>query len=614
MLVNDNYDIPELHLKMTKSIESIPSLPYDLLKYNKEYSNISNLNKILINTYELLTFSNIRHIIELNKITSEKHLKIEYDNLLIDKYILSPLSLDYKTKSSILSITYYFYYTIQSILPKNKKITIFKAISDSALDIWFDMENFLIKYKNYTSDNIRTVFIYIGDNYKEYIKKDTNNTLYNYIIYDYKNDTIDKIEKFIGMNDAIYIGTIRLYNIYKADMCFFDSLNLPYLLFLLSISLKHLNLDGDLFMYNLKPQINLSFIGMIYYIFTLFTQFSIHENIFHMNHLGVMHFKNYKHKSKLTSILNKYKKIDPLVGYHNNLNPYIHNIHDIDHCNLITNKYDQYKMIYSMVDIIHPNFINYYYTHCLFVSKKTKNLIDKSNTIKIKNIHAILSYNIELCIEFCNKHNIKIEPYYTSFKPLNYKQIVQSFFIHKKDIDYSKLMIQLDSIYSITYPNDSIDLCKYIKHDFPTVSVVIDGTSNVGTNTIVMAYHFEDIIACEINKKTFNMLKNNISVYDLKNVKIYKDSIISLMKKIKYDPLITCLYLDPPWTGIYYKLEDSIDLSLDDINIIDFILSINIQYICLKVPFNYNMKSLFRKFKLIKLYNLSSFYCIILSK
>jgi RNA cap guanine-N2 methyltransferase len=611
MLVNDNYDIPDLHLKMTTMVESIPTLPYDLLKYNKDYSDIPFLNKILIQNYELLTFSSIRHFIELNKTTTKKHLKIEYDNLFIDNYILSPLSLEYKTKSSVLSITYYFYHTITSILPKNKKMTIFKAVSDSNLNIWFDMEDFLMKHKDYQSDHIKTVFIYIGDHYDEYIKEHKINSLYDYIIYDYKHDTIETIEKFIGMNDAIYIGTVRLYHLFHTDMCFFDSLNLPYLLFLLSISLKHLNVNGDLFMYHLFPPIHLSFIGMIYYVFTLFHDLSIHSNPFHLNHLGLMHFKHYKHKSKLMSITNKYKKIDPLFGYDNHIKPMIQ---PIDYCHLIINKNNQSQMIYSIVDMIHPNFINYYYTHCLSITDRIKKMIDKSKTIKMKNIHSILSYNIESCIEFCHKHNIKIEKYYQSFKPLNYKNIIQSFFIHKKGLDYHKLMIQVDSIYSITYPEDSIDLCKYIQHEFPNVTMIIDGTSNVGTNTIVMSYYFDHIIACEINKKTFTMLKNNISVYDINNIKLYHDSIISLMKQLNYDPLSTCLYLDPPWTGIYYKLEDSIDLMLDDMNIIDFIHSISIQYICLKVPFNYNIKSLFRKFKLIKLYNLSSFYCILLTK
>lgn len=610
MLINNNYDVPDLQLKMTNIIESIPTLPYELLKYNHEYSNIQMLNKILVNNYELLTYSSIRYFINLNKVKDDKHLKIEYNNLFIDKYILSPITSEYKSTSNILGITYYFYYTIQSILPKNKKITIFKSITKK-LDMGFDMEDFLIKYNNYTINNIKTVFIYQDDDYDQYIKSIQLNPIYNYIIYDYKKDSINKIENFIGMNDAIYIGTVRLSNLYKDNLCFFDSLNLPYLLFILSISLKHLNVNGDLFMYILFPQINLSSIGMFYYIFTLFHSINIYENPFHINHLGLIHFKNYNHKSKLMTILNKYKKIDPLFGYHNNINTSIDNI---DNCIINTNNNDQYNMIYNIVNTIHPNFINYYYNHCLSVTNRIKKVIDKSNTIKIKNIHSILSYNIESCIDFCNKYNIEVEPYYTSFKPLNYKNIVHSFFLKKKGIDYHKLMIQVDSIYSITYPNDSIEMCKYIKLEFPNLSTIIDGTSNVGTNTIVMAYQFDNIIACEINKKTFLMLKNNILVYGLKNVKLYNDSIISLMKKIKYDPLITCLYLDPPWNGIYYKLENNIDLLLDNINIIYFIYSIPIKYICIKVPFNYNIKSLFHKFKLIKIYNLSSFYCVLLSK
>jgi hypothetical protein len=81
-----------------------------------------------------------------------------------------------------------------------------------------------------------------------------------------------------------------------------------------------------------------------------------------------------------------------------------------------------------------------------------------------------------------------------------------------------------------------------------------------------------------------------------------------------YDPLTFCLFLDPPWTGVFYKIEKNIDLYLDQINIIDFIKGIkSIKYICLKVPFNYNFANLYKEFYNIIIYRLSGFYCVLIT-
>jgi hypothetical protein len=120
-------------------------------------------------------------------------------------------------------------------------------------------------------------------------------------------------------------------------------------------------------------------------------------------------------------------------------------------------------------------------------------------------------------------------------------------------------------------------------------------------------------------KDTYDILDHNIKEYKLTNVSTFNTSIIAFMDNIEqncdnYDPSTFCLFLDPPWTGVFYKIKKNIDLYLDDINIIDFIKQIkNIKYICLKVPFNYNFAYLYKAFYNFNIYRLSGFYFVLIT-
>jgi hypothetical protein len=243
-------------------------------------------------------------------------------------------------------------------------------------------------------------------------------------------------------------------------------------------------------------------------------------------------------------------------------------------------------------------------------------MLQEIHSISPRNIDSILSHNINACVKFCEKYHIPVYPLYLNYKPLSYRKIVRQYFPLKHHVNMENIQLFTDSIYSITTPNDSIDIIKLIKQ-YCNVHYIIDGTTNVGSTTIVMSYHFKHIFSCEIDKTTYKMLENNIKVYGIKNVSTFHTSIIPFMNypQIKdYDINDICLYLDPPWTGPFYKIKHAIDLYLDDINIIEFLDSIHIKYICLRVPFNYNTKSLFRKFTSVQVHLLRSFYIILITK
>jgi hypothetical protein len=83
---------------------------------------------------------------------------------------------------------------------------------------------------------------------------------------------------------------------------------------------------------------------------------------------------------------------------------------------------------------------------------------------------------------------------------------------------------------------------------------------------------------------------------------------------INFDINTWCLYLDPPWTGVYYKLEKIIDLFFGSTNVLDFIKCINVKYICIKVPKNFNLSYLFDLFSNIKIFKVVYCYIVLIEK
>ena len=84
-----------------------------------------------------------------------------------------------------------------------------------------------------------------------------------------------------------------------------------------------------------------------------------------------------------------------------------------------------------------------------------------------------------------------------------------------------------------------------------------------------------------------------------------------------------CIFLDPPWGGIYIKHLDVIDLYYGTTNVIDFIgntLSTGIYknvYLCMKVPPNFNFGRLYsvqtKKKHILHIYKGSGCYILALT-
>jgi hypothetical protein len=193
---------------------------------------------------------------------------------------------------------------------------------------------------------------------------------------------------------------------------------------------------------------------------------------------------------------------------------------------------------------------------------------------------------------------------------------MEDLFPYKVGVEYSRLMTTPEGSYSITRRRDAlrvIDIVKSIFHK-PGNIVITDATACIGGDTLNFALNFENVHSIEINVKNFEALKNNVSVYDLKNVVLhYGDS-----TKI-FDWNTDILYVDPPWGGKDYRKTLNLDLFLShtrlDIWLEEILTRENRpKCIVLKLPANYNFSRLhfLANIDYIKPFQIRSYFLIII--
>lgn len=147
--------------------------------------------------------------------------------------------------------------------------------------------------------------------------------------------------------------------------------------------------------------------------------------------------------------------------------------------------------------------------------------------------------------------------------------------------------------YSITKPFESSQVSKYISESIiqdlqkdPFTIVITDATACAGGDSIKFSKYFKHVNSVEIEKETFDLLEKNIEKFDIKNISVYNADFLNIYKDLKQD----VIYIDAPWSGIFYKNKDSIKLKLSGIDL-GLILERLFQHdknvlIFLKVPFN----------------------------
>lgn len=160
-----------------------------------------------------------------------------------------------------------------------------------------------------------------------------------------------------------------------------------------------------------------------------------------------------------------------------------------------------------------------------------------------------------------------------------------------------KLMIDRESLMYISIPEDAEVItniiCRNLDGDVSNMSIV-DATSGVGGNVISFAKRFKLVYGIELDKQRFEFLKNNIDAYELKNVILYNDNCLDVIKVLKYD----VIFFDPPWGGKLYKEKKKLNLMLSGIPLEEIcgLLMKQIdgpKIIGLKLPKNYDLKQMY---------------------
>lgn len=180
--------------------------------------------------------------------------------------------------------------------------------------------------------------------------------------------------------------------------------------------------------------------------------------------------------------------------------------------------------------------------------------------------------------------------------------------------DYSKLQHDTEGLYSITNFNDADNISNLILENFINNKIlnILDGTGGLGGNTISFAKYFKSVTSIEINHVRYEMLKNNLDAYNLKNVNVNNcDSVEYLFNNYtKYN----IYFFDPPWGGPSYKKKENLTLTMCNIPLLDIASFLkehtNDKILVYKLPFNYNFNE-FNGYD-YKLYKINKYYIIVI--
>ena len=188
---------------------------------------------------------------------------------------------------------------------------------------------------------------------------------------------------------------------------------------------------------------------------------------------------------------------------------------------------------------------------------------------------------------------------------ISLKQI-KKIFPNKNNIDYGKLQLTTEGVYSVSGFRAGLHLVNLIRKFFNKNNIdITDGTGNCGSDTIMFGLYFKNVNSIELNNINFKVLENNIKQYNLNNVKLFKGSSIDIIPTLKKQ---NCIFIDAPWTGRDYKKNISMKLFMDNKELSEIynILKKYTELFIFKVPINYDFTFFIQNTKVQK-YHIDSY-------
>jgi len=634
----------EIKYKLSKSKDFT-----DLIFIHKNSNDIYNLfNKpeqgiyrLLANKYEIITLENTTQIFNKQNGRIDKSLSLENDIITINNgiYTIAGISIYpalmglniNKIKSDVYPDIYK--YVSMMFSPyfntiKDKKICIIKQIgpweiSNNKLNLYFQQEYFF----NETGNKTKSLFIYNSYNNVSNDYNDVNNsTHFDYLVANEVNDP--KIGKYIEDCDIIIIDKFQ---IVRTRSCIHSSIIFIIYSYIINNVLKNIKSGATLILqelgFNTLPQYQL-----LYLLFRTFDNVKWIKNKLSYIKSGTYILSNYNNtrcSSILDTFISDYSKLDNYFGKHlysnyesdwcSKINTVVEPITDTIVLSIFKNTLDEsFLKFMNKIKKYNNKRIKKYCKHVNFIISDVTVIEDNIKKYIVPRIKSKLLYNIDKSIKLIKSIGGEVNHMYVN-NIINNNKIVLNMI---PDIDkrlIPKIHLSRDSIYSVSKFEVAEKISNIIKKTFK-INNIIDGTANIGGNTINFARHFTHVLSNEIEKETFENLSNNINVLKLHNVQLCNDDITKLfnnkklMNNINYNQNTWGLFLDPPWSGIYYSLEAALDLYFGKTNVVDSIAALPVKYICMKVPKNFNFAYLFNVFDNIIIHKVISCYLIMIYK
>lgn len=171
---------------------------------------------------------------------------------------------------------------------------------------------------------------------------------------------------------------------------------------------------------------------------------------------------------------------------------------------------------------------------------------------------------------------------------------MENVFPHKEDVDYTKLKMTPEGLYSITRRRDGEKMIAFLQTKISAISKlsITDATACVGGDTVLFSLYFKKVDSIEWKRDNVIALQNNVSVFDATNVTIHEGDSTKI-----FNWKTDVLYVDPPWGGPEYYKMPQLDLFIGSYRIdvwIEEVLKREScpRHIILKLPNNYNFSRL----------------------
>jgi hypothetical protein len=171
---------------------------------------------------------------------------------------------------------------------------------------------------------------------------------------------------------------------------------------------------------------------------------------------------------------------------------------------------------------------------------------------------------------------------------------MENVFPHKDDVDYTKLNMTPEGLYSITRRRDGEKMIGFLQSripDIPKLSIT-DATACIGGDTLLFSLYFKKVDSIEWKHDNITVLRNNIDVFRAANVTIHEGDSTKL-----FNWKTDVLYVDPPWGGPDYYRMYNLELFIGHYRLDTWIEEIlkrdnRPNHIVLKLPNNYNFSRL----------------------